>query len=974
MTTSPERWAAVERLYHAALTRPIHERATYVAEACAGDAELRREVESLLAQDASADAVLAHGAALAAAGLVSDVGRSVLTGRRLGAYQILAPLGAGGMGEVYRARDTRLGREVAIKILPRAFTADAGRLARFEREARVLASLNHPHIAAIYGIEDAPTETGAPVRALVLELVEGETLAERVTRAGSKGVPIKEALDIARQIADALDAAHEKGVVHRDLKPANIKIAPQGIVKVLDFGLAKLEATSGDGADGVTGAPTITVNDTREGIVVGTAAYMSPEQARGQAVDKRTDIWAFGCVLYEMLTGRSPFAGPTVTDTLAAIVDREPDWNALPASTQAVTDRLLRRCLEKDPKRRMRDIGDARPEIEEISIGPRPPGPNRRTNWTTQPLMGLVAALGIAVVVLSFVAFRSESRPQSAAGPSFSRILRLTRGPAREWAPAISPDGKWVAYLSNERGPTDVWVKFLGGGEAANLTASSGLEVTPGTGIGGLDISPDGTRIAVMARMQNMTTPFETWEVPAPLPGPARKLIQDFVGLRWSPDGQKLTFIRSGGSAGDALFVANADGTNRRQLVPLLPGRHIHWPTWSRDGYIYFIDTRAQLLNMEPSGISRVNADKGKTEVVLAPLRRAIFPMPMPDGNGFIYAANPATAELGLWWRSSDGKESRPLTEGIGEYAEPRISRDGHTLVATLYDVHQSLIEVNVDASPGATKLLTAGETGDLDPFFDATSDRLVFSSSRTGIRNLWTVRRDGSDARPLTSGAALDEKPSVSPDGGQVAFLSDRDGRRALWAINSDGGAPRRVTDLEVVGGLSWSRDGREILMGRPTADGQALWAVSVADGKMRRILVSDTEAIGDAAVSPTRDVIAYVAATTTGPGRNRLAFVDLTGRPVFEALPPPPNGFAAGNGIVAWAPDGRSLAVVNQGTDTPSIWIVRPDASNPYRKLIEFTGGPRIRGISWTNDHTIVIGKHDVASSDIVVLNDQR
>src|SRR4029453_1951191 len=271
--------------------------------------ELRREVESLLAHGASAAGGFTQGAVVAAAGLISNVGQSVLSGRRLGAYQILAPIGAGGMGEVYRARDTRLGREVAIKILPRAFTADASRLARFEREARVLASLNHPHIAAIYGFEEGPAEAG-PHKALILELVEGETLADRIARTGSKGLTVKEALDIARQIADALDAAHEKGIVHRDLKPANIKITPQGVVKVLDFGLAKLEAT-GESPDAVTEAPTITVNDTREGLIVGTAPYMSPEQARGQAVDSRTDVWAFGCVLFEMLAGVSPFGKPT---------------------------------------------------------------------------------------------------------------------------------------------------------------------------------------------------------------------------------------------------------------------------------------------------------------------------------------------------------------------------------------------------------------------------------------------------------------------------------------------------------------------------------------------------------------------------------------------------------------------------------------------------------------------------------------
>jgi eukaryotic-like serine/threonine-protein kinase len=259
MALNSDRWDAVDRLYHAALAQPANERAAFLADACAGDEKLRREVESLLAQGASAEAALTAGAVVAAAGLLTDVGRSVLTGRRLGAYQILAPLGAGGMGEVYRARDTRLGRDVAIKILPRAFTADAGRLARFEREARVLASLNHPHIAAIYGIEEGPAETG-PHKALVLELVEGDTLAERIARAGSKGLPVKEALDIARQIVDALDAAHEKGIVHRDLKPANIKITPQGVVKVLDFGLAKLEAGGASDAGGeFTEAPTLRV-------------------------------------------------------------------------------------------------------------------------------------------------------------------------------------------------------------------------------------------------------------------------------------------------------------------------------------------------------------------------------------------------------------------------------------------------------------------------------------------------------------------------------------------------------------------------------------------------------------------------------------------------------------------------------------------------------------------------------------------
>ena len=325
---TPERWRQITEIFHAARARDPLDRATFLADACAGDEGVLREVESMLAQPASSDGFL-DGLAFAAASTPDGMGGSVLTHRRFGAYQIEARIGAGGMGEVYRARDTKLGRAVAIKILPRAFTNDPERLARFEREARLLAALNHPHIGAIYGLEEADG-----VRGLVLELVAGETLAARLHRGP---IPVSEALTIARQIADALDAAHEKGIVHRDLKPANIKVTPDGTVKVLDFGLAKFDVRGPD--DGRAGlqsdlpsAPTITIDGTEAGRILGTAAYMSPEQTRGESVDKRADIWAFGCVLYEMLTGRAAFGGDTPSDTIAAILEGEPEWSALPAA------------------------------------------------------------------------------------------------------------------------------------------------------------------------------------------------------------------------------------------------------------------------------------------------------------------------------------------------------------------------------------------------------------------------------------------------------------------------------------------------------------------------------------------------------------------------------------------------------------------------------------------------------------------
>jgi eukaryotic-like serine/threonine-protein kinase len=415
-----DRWSATERIFHAALERPVEARAAFLAEACGDDAELRREVQSLL-DEASAPGFLEQPALQIAAGLVTSASLAPLTGQRLGVYSITALLGRGGMGEVYRARDTRLGREVAIKVLPPALTAHPDRLARFEREARVLASLNHPHIGMLYGIEE-----GGGHLALVLELVEGETLAERLARGPS---PLKEALAWARQIADALDAAHEKGIVHRDLKPANIKITPQGVVKVLDFGLAR---TYGVGSEaGVTSTPTITIE---AGLIVGTAAYMSPEQARGQAVDKRADVWAFGCVLYELLTGRLAFAGATVPDMLAGVLHQEPDWSALPSGLPPAVATLLRRCLEKDVRRRRRDIGDVRGELDDALAQPAraaAPAIPPRARWLRVVPVALAGAAAIAAGTLG-----ARSRISSAWKKC--RPCRPMGRTSRSWRPLMA--------------------------------------------------------------------------------------------------------------------------------------------------------------------------------------------------------------------------------------------------------------------------------------------------------------------------------------------------------------------------------------------------------------------------------------------------------------------------------------------------------------------------------------------------------
>jgi serine/threonine protein kinase len=348
-----ERKRRAEDLYRAAMARPAADRRRFLGDACAGDERLLRDVSSLLAQtqDTAADGAPDQPTMIVPANWARE--RGLLAGRRLGPYEIGPLIGAGGMGEVYRARDARLRRDVAIKVLPAMFTADPERLARFEREARILAALDHPHIEAIYGLEESDG-----IRALVLEFVDGETLAARIARGA---LPCRDALDIARQIADALETAHQKGIIHRDLKPANVKLTPAGKVKVLDFGLAKNVALEVAGDEPTR--PSITFG-TRDGLVIGTFAYMSPEQAKGQRVDLRSDMWAFGCVLFEMLAGRSPFAAGTIADTLAAIADRPPDWRALPAATPRIVVRLLEECLEKDRTRRARDIGAVRAALD----------------------------------------------------------------------------------------------------------------------------------------------------------------------------------------------------------------------------------------------------------------------------------------------------------------------------------------------------------------------------------------------------------------------------------------------------------------------------------------------------------------------------------------------------------------------------------------------------------------------------------
>src|SRR4030095_8350343 len=426
------------------------ERQAYLSAACADNEALRQEVESLLASDERAKSFLeSHGDG------TPHPTQLMIEGRRLGVYHVPAVLGAGGMGEVYRARDTKLQRDVAVKFLPHAFTSDPERLSRFEGEARMLAALNHPNIGAIYGFEEADG-----LRFLVLELVDGDPLADKLAgvsrqRAWGAGLPIRDALSIAGQIAVALDVAHEKGIIHRDLKPANIKITPEGVAKVLDFGLAK---TAGAAATpDLTQSPTMLANQTGAGAVLGTPGYMSPEQARGHVVDNRTDIWAFGCVLYEMLTGRAAFKGGSVSDTIAAVLVSEPEWDALPRETPTSVRLLLQRCLDKDATRRLRDLGDVHFDID-----------GDATTRGRQSSRALRAAVVTLALVAGGAAIFYLVKP-TVAVTSPSEYIQLTNFSDSATAPSLSPDGRMVTFKrggDSFLGSGQIFVKLLPNGES----------------------------------------------------------------------------------------------------------------------------------------------------------------------------------------------------------------------------------------------------------------------------------------------------------------------------------------------------------------------------------------------------------------------------------------------------------------------------------------------------------------------------
>ena len=787
---------------------------------------------------------------------------------------------------MYRARDTRLGRDVAIKVLSPALAGDPESLGRFEREARMLASVEHPNIGVIHGLEEA-----GGARYLVLELVGGETLTEMLA-AGP--LPIAEALRLGAQIAAALEAAHEKGVIHRDLKPANVKVTAGGVAKVLDFGLAKSVESA---EPGVSAAATISAaGTTQEGTVLGTPAYMSPEQARGRPVDRRTDVWSFGCVLYEMLSGRRAFSAETASDTLVAVLTRDPDFLALPRTTPDAVRQLVRRCLEKESSRRPRDAGDIRLQIEEA-----------------------LAGLGR----------RSELAAPAGRAPAFApKLTQATFSEHVEDFPALSPDGHRLAFSRVAGSVRKIFVKDLDSGEETPLTHGERDDIQP-------DWSPDGKRL-LFVRAQEPRRRLQPADIFGQYPGAdvwaletgtgrESLLVENAANPSFSPDGSRIAFDAA--RAGPwRIWVADTRGRNAEQAssdtseavnhlrprwapdgarlvfqnvertkfdvrVLDLASKKLTWvtndqvqdicPVWSPSGRrIYFSSYRSGGLNIwavpvdaqgSPSGplqqltsggghdvsaavsrdgkrlafsILRQNADlwklpvspetgqaAGAPEKVVATTREDSRGGWSPDGKAILFNSD-RLGHMNIWWQSLADGSARPITKGPGSDFQGRFSPDGRH--AVFFSSRSGAVDVwRVDIETGALEQLTCGHSVDVNPIYSPDGGSIAWMSDRTGRSEVWLMTDDDKDARPLTDVGVMGHFLAWTPDGSRIVFRSST-GKSPVLRVPRGGGEPEPVG--EVAGGahLSLSPDGSKIM---DVVAHKVLWVSPFGGGRPERV-----------------------------------------------------------------------------------------------------------------------------------------
>jgi serine/threonine protein kinase len=821
---TPERWEQVKEIFDAAIKRGPNKRSEFVEEASAGDQEVKREVESLLRVHDHDSGFMSTPAAT----LLLEQTQLLSAGQRFGHYEQIAPIGKGGMGEVYSAVDSRLGRKIALKLLPDFLTHLTDRVHRFELEARAASALNHPNIVTIHEIGEVES-----LHFIATEFVDGETLRQQMTK---RGMSVRESLDICVQIASALQAAHEAGIVHRDIKPENIMLRRDGIVKVLDFGLAKLAP---DHLDVHSQGPTRPMVYTTPGVIMGTVAYMSPEQARGVDVDARTDIWSLGVVLYEMLTGRLPFKGATNSDVIVSILEREPTPLATVAlHTPSELQRIVAKSLRKDREERYQTIKDLLVDLKGLRRDLEFPGTKSRV-WTYRSV-GIT--VGLLLVVLSgwyILSFITKPGTQPALVP-----IPLTADLGFEGLPSLSPDGSQVAYASGgpESDHFDIYVKQIGGGPARRLTSDPAADEFPAW-------SPDGRSIAFI---RDRNDKLEVFLIPSS-GGPERKIAEIAPAtstaifnwtppyLSWTPDSAYLVApdLATPGEALSLCLFSVITGERRKLTTPPPTTLGDGNPAISPDGrtlaFARILTPGHAQLHLLP--LSRDYQPAGEARRLDLPQPLANSPVWTADGREIVCDAGAPWVGGTLWRVAVSGSEKPQPLGSVGEGACcATISRQGNRFVYArwTWDLDIWRTEILHKGKTSAIVKLIASTRSEFQPQYSPDGSKIVFASDRSGPTEIWICNGDGSNPVQLTSLESKSGTPRWFPDGRRIVFDSVKDGVNEIYVMEIATLVPRRLTKGQADNlGPTVSHDGRWVYFGsRPTGNWE-IWRMPSEGGE---------------------------------------------------------------------------------------------------------------------------------------------
>jgi Tol biopolymer transport system component/serine/threonine protein kinase len=934
-----ERWQQIDQIFQCALECAPAQRRAFLDEACAGDEELRREVESLLCSDEQAGSFIERPAIEEDARLLVNHQAAAVVGQRIGQYEIMEQLGRGGMGEVYLAHDTRLGRKIALKLLPTHLSRDKDRLRRFEQEARAASALNHPNILTIYEIGQISNR-----HFIATEYVEGDTLRQRLTSGQRQ---ISEALDVTMQMASALAAAHETGIIHRDIKPENIILRSDGYVKVLDFGLAKLIKQQSSAPE----KPTLPFTKTDTGLVIGTTSYMSPEQARGLAVDTRTDIWSLGVVLQEMITGQSPFAGPTTGDTIVNILEHEPPpLSEHTADAPAELQRIIRKTLRKDPEARYQtskellfDLKNLKHELEHATTSmPAPRSTvglrHRHKRAALLLVTGLLALLAIGAFIFRLVGNRSRADE----APAISRVVQITSWAGLDFYPALSPDGNTLAFSSDRTGSFEIYVKQLAAGAGeVQLTADGGQNFEPA-------FSPRGDLLAYCARKRG-----GIWVVPV-TGGNPRQLTEFGSHPAWSPDGSQIAFQSApSGNIGfneanaqppSTIWLISAEGGEPKQLTQAGNPVGGHGaPSWSPDGKRIVFDASnfgdyfVWSVSVQGSDVKKTSGKLHGIDAVYAPDGKAIYFV--SDSGGTLQKVNVSAAgdPIGEPVKIIDasGSHIRQISIAAGG------KRIVYSALSTSSDIWSTALSPAGESTSDPPSELTHGRnTYDTWPAFSPDGKRIAYVLYGVGrAYEVWVMDANGKHQNQLTDDGFI---PCWYPDGNRVAFISGIHSHPSYCSVTVEGGKKKKLFDFD--GDVNFARlspDGKQVAFQSTRSGTRNVWLVSIEGGEPKQ-LTFDKESAGFPAWSPDGKWLAFEVAHSGG---SYIALIPSTGGEPMQLT------FDKGEHFIHdWSPDGDKIIFAGQRDDIWNVyWVSR--STKQQKQLTRFTKlNAYVRSPAWS------------------------